>query len=62
MKIEDLNMTERTTNALILNKVYTTEDLVKLTQEDIAKFHRFGRMSLLELLDKMKEMHLSFNN
>lgn len=62
MKIEELNMSERTTNALILNKVYSTEDLVKLTQEDVMKFHRFGRMSLLELMEKMKEMNLSFRS
>lgn len=60
MKIEELNMSERTTKALKLNQIHTTEDLENLTADDLLKFRNFGRMSMFELIDKMKEMNLSF--
>lgn len=60
MKIEELNMSTRTTNALIFNGVLTTEDMSKLTMDDVIKFRKFGRMSLQELLSKMQELDISF--
>jgi len=62
MLIEELKLSTRTTDALRNNKVYSTEDLAKLTQEDVIHFRKFGRMSLLELLEKMKEINVSFSD
>ena len=60
MKIEDLNMSARTTTALMFNGILSTEDISKLTIDDVMKFRKFGRMSLQELLSKMKELNISF--
>ena len=61
MRIEELNMSAKTTNALIRNGVETVEDLKNTTEEDVIfKFTNFGRKSLEELLGKMKELNIRF--
>lgn len=61
MKIEELGMSAKTTNALIRNGVETLEDLQNTTEDDIIyNFTNFGRKSLEELLDKMKEIQVHF--
>jgi DNA-directed RNA polymerase subunit alpha len=60
MRIEALNMSRKTTSALIQNGVETVEDLKNITENDIYKFKNFGRKSLEELLKRMKETGISF--
>lgn len=61
MRIEELGMSVKTTQALINNNVLTLEDLQNTTENDVIyNFKNFGRASLNELLCKMKEMRISF--
>lgn len=60
MNIEDLYMSERTTKILFRNRIKTTEDLEKITEEQVIKFRNLGRKSFEELLLKMKEYGICF--
>lgn len=62
MKIEELNMSVRTTSALIYNNITTVDELKSVTEEDAINFRKFGRMSLQELLGKMREINIHFKN
>lgn len=60
MKIEELNMSARTTDALICNNITTVDELKNVTEEDVMHFRKFGRMSMQELLSKMEEINIRF--
>ena len=62
MLIEELDMSKRTTNVLLANGIDTVEKLTALTHNKVVKLRYMGRMSLLELLEKMKELNLEFAN
>lgn len=57
-KIEDLNLTARTTNALVNNDVHTVQDLVNLTEQDLRELKGFGAKALDEVNDKIAELNL----
>ena len=48
MKIEELNMSARTTDALICNNITTVDELKNVTEEDVMHFRKFGRMAMQE--------------
>ena len=54
--IEELNLSARTTNALIKNEIRTIRDLVTLTEQDLRELKGFGSKALDEVRDKMAEL------
>lgn len=56
--IEDLNLSARTTNALINNEIHTLKDLFSLSDSELRELKGFGSKALDEVKDKMAEMEL----
>ena len=54
--IEDLNLSARTTNALINNEIRTINDLVTLSEVELRELKGFGSKALDEVKDKLAEM------
>jgi DNA-directed RNA polymerase subunit alpha len=54
--IEDLNLSARTTNALINNDIRTINDLVTLSEVELRELKGFGSKALDEVKDKLAEM------
>jgi DNA-directed RNA polymerase subunit alpha len=56
--IEDLNLSARTTNALINNDIHTLKDLFSLSDSELRELKGFGSKALDEVKDKMAELEL----
>jgi DNA-directed RNA polymerase subunit alpha len=56
--IEDLNLSARTTNALINNDIHTLKDLFSLSDAELRDLKGFGNKALDEVKDKMSELEL----
>ncbi len=56
--IEDLNLSARTTNALINNEIRTINDLVTLSDTELRELKGFGSKALDEVKDKLAELEL----
>lgn len=56
--IEDLNLSARTTNALINNEIRTINDLVTLGESELRELKGFGSKALDEVKEKLAEMEL----
>lgn len=56
--IEDLNLSARTTNALINNDIHTLKDLFALSDTELRELKGFGSKALDEVKEKMAEMEL----
>lgn len=56
--IEDLNLSARTTNALINNDIHTLKDLFSLSDSELKELKGFGSKALDEVKDKLTEMEL----
>ena len=56
--IEDLNLTARTTNALINNDIHVLKDLLSLGDTELRELKGFGARALDEVKDKMAEMEI----
>jgi DNA-directed RNA polymerase subunit alpha len=56
--IEDLNLSARTTNALINNEIHTLKDLFSLSDSELRELKGFGSKALDEVKEKMAEMEL----
>ena len=56
--IEDLNLTARTTNALINNDIRTINDLVTLSDSELRELKGFGSKALDEVKEKLAELEL----
>lgn len=56
--IEDLNLSARTTNALINNDIHTIGDLFNLSDSDLRDLKGFGNKALEEVKDKLAELEL----
>jgi DNA-directed RNA polymerase subunit alpha len=56
--IEDLNLTARTTNALINNDVHTIRDLFTLNDAELKDLKGFGSKALDEVKEKLAELEL----
>lgn len=54
--IEDLNLSPRTTNALLNNEIFTIKDLVTLDDGTLKDLKGFGSKALDEVRDKLAEM------
>jgi DNA-directed RNA polymerase subunit alpha len=56
--IEELNLSARTTNALINNEIHTLKDLFSLSDAELRDLKGFGSKALDEVREKMAEMEL----
>lgn len=56
--IEDLNLSARTTNALINNDIHTLKDLFSLSDAELRELKGFGSKALDEVKEKMAELEL----
>ncbi len=56
--IEELNLSARTTNALINNDIHTLRDLFSLSDGELRELKGFGSKALDEVKEKMAEMEL----
>lgn len=56
--IEDLNLSARTTNALINNDIHTLKDLFSLGDAELRELKGFGSKALDEVKDKLAELEL----
>jgi DNA-directed RNA polymerase subunit alpha len=56
--IEELNLSARTTNALINNDIHTLKDLFALSDAELRDLKGFGSKALDEVKEKMAEMEL----
>lgn len=56
--IEDLNLSARTTNALINNDIHTIKDLFSLNDVELRELKGFGSKALDEVKEKMAELEL----
>jgi DNA-directed RNA polymerase subunit alpha len=56
--IEDLNLSARTTNALINNDIHTIKDLISLSEAELRDLKGFGNKALDEVKDKLDSLEL----
>lgn len=56
--IEELNLSARTTNALINNDIHTLKDLFSLSDAELKDLKGFGSKALDEVKEKMAEMEI----
>lgn len=56
--IEDLNLSARTTNALINNEIHTLKDLFSLNDSELRELKGFGSKALDEVKEKLAELEL----
>ncbi len=56
--IEDLNLSARTTNALVNNEIHTLKDLFSLSDAELRDLKGFGSKALDEVKEKMAELEL----
>lgn len=57
--VEELELSVRSSNCLKNASIRTIGELTKKTEEEIAKTRNFGKKSLLEIKEKLKEWNLS---
>ncbi|MDD4316267.1 MAG: DNA-directed RNA polymerase subunit alpha C-terminal domain-containing protein, partial [Clostridia bacterium] len=62
MSIEELDLSVRPLNCLKRAGIFTVEDLVKRTEEDMLKVRNLGRKSLDEVIGKLEGLGLSLLN
>ncbi|HUD06878.1 MAG TPA: DNA-directed RNA polymerase subunit alpha [Candidatus Saccharimonadales bacterium] len=56
--IEDLNLSARTTNALVNNDIHTLRDLFSLSDSELRELKGFGNKALDEVKEKLAELEL----
>ncbi len=56
--IEDLNLSARTTNALVNNDIHTLKDLFSLSDTELRELKGFGNKALDEVKEKLAELEL----
>lgn len=59
--IEELSLSQRTTNALINNDILTIGDLTQLTKADLKSLKGFGQKAFEEVLEKVEEMGIKLS-
>lgn len=60
--IEELDLSVRAYNCLKRAGIHTLQDLTNMTENEMMKIRNLGKKSLKEVIDKTKEMGLSFKN
>ncbi len=59
LSVEELNLSPRTTNALVNNDIKSVRDLVKLSDQELRELKGFGAKAYDEVTDKLAELGLS---
>jgi DNA-directed RNA polymerase subunit alpha len=59
-KVDDMELSVRSSNCLRAANIQTLEDLAKKTESDMLKYRNFGRKSLTELTNILVKLGLSF--
>ena len=59
MVIEELDLSVRSFNCLKRASIYTVEDLINKTEEDMMKVRNLGRKSLEEVIAKLDSLGLT---
>jgi DNA-directed RNA polymerase subunit alpha len=54
--IEEINLSPRTTNALLNNELKTVDDILKLTASELKNLKGFGSKANEEVLDKVADL------
>ena len=62
MTIEELDLSVRSYNCLKRAAINNVQDLVNKSENEMMKIRNLGRKSLKEVMDKIKDMGLSFRN
>ena len=62
MSIEELELSVRPLNCLKRAGIFTVDDLVKRSEEDMLKVKNLGRKSLDEIIKKLESMGLGLSN
>lgn len=62
LSIDDLELSVRSYNCLKRAGINTVEELTNKTSEDMMKVRNLGRKSLEEVIEKLKELNLSFRS
>lgn len=60
MPVSELELSVRSSNCLREAKIHSIAELVKKTEQEMLSFRNFGKKSLTEISDILKEMSLSF--
>ncbi len=60
MRIDELELSVRSSNCLRMANIHTLGDLVRNKEQDMLKYKNFGRKSLVELNEVLASMGLSF--
>jgi len=61
MSVNEIELSVRAANCLNNANILTVGELVQKTDADMLKYRNFGKKSLQEILDKLKELELSLN-
>ncbi len=56
--VEDLNLSPRTTNALVNNQITSVRDLIQLSDSELRSLKGFGAKAYQEVVAKLKELEL----
>ena len=56
LQLENLQLSARTTNALVNNDCYTVQDILNLSERELKELKGFGKVGLIEIKEKMKEL------
>ena len=59
--IEEIEFSVRAYNCLKRAQIHTMQDLIDMSESDVAKIRNLGKKSLKEVLDKVAEMGLKFH-
>lgn len=60
MRVDELELSVRSSNCLRMANIHTIADLVRNTEQDMLKYKNFGRKSLVELSEVLQGLGLSF--
>jgi len=59
--VEEINLSVRTTNALLQNNVKTIKDIIAVGRDSLFEMKGLGERALTEIADKLDELGLEFN-
>ena len=59
--VEEINLSVRTTNALVQNNVKTVRDIMTIGRDGLFEMKGLGERALTEIADKLDELGLEFN-
>jgi DNA-directed RNA polymerase subunit alpha len=59
--VEEINLSVRTTNALVQNNIKTVRDIIAVGRDGLFEMKGLGERALTEIADKLDELGLEFN-